>query len=231
MLDSIRPLPDATGAGPLIRQEDRRAARERRLLLDQARQQASRLIAEAQAQAEQIRLHALEQGHGHGLMQAAGEIAQALLMENSMAARLRADVALQAEQLLTRLLGSQAWVETLVQDWLADCAADLKGQLHVIVPTGRAAAMRHCLEQQWLGTLHIECGEPARFLFRHGDQVLEFDLPAVVAPLVPPLLLQVRALQPAMQGLDEASAAHLQTWVEGVVSDVAARAQENEHAD
>lgn len=231
MLDAIRNLTDATGPGPLIRVDDRRALRERRQLLQQARDQASRLVADANAQVEQIRAHALQEGYSQGVLHAAGDIARLLLMEQGMADRLRTDVARQVEELLMQVLDNDVWVAEQVQCWMRDCGIDAQSPLQVIVPQGRARAMGERLQTHWPGVLKIESADTARFVFRQGNQVLEFDPPAMIAPLVPQLLLQLRPLKSAMGTLDTASAEHLQAWVNQVVEDIAARTAGDSHAD
>ncbi|MBN3965216.1 hypothetical protein IMW75_07975 [Pseudomonas gregormendelii] len=75
MLDSIRTLIDPPAADdPLIVRADRRAARERRLLMQQAQERARDCVAEAEAETDLIRAQAFQEGYSQGVLQVAGDL-------------------------------------------------------------------------------------------------------------------------------------------------------------
>jgi hypothetical protein len=233
MLDSIRTLSDVPAGALLVRRADRLAERQRQRLLEQARRHASALIAEAREQADQIRLHAMREGHNNGILQAAGQITQALLLEQGMASRLRSDVVMSLRNALDTVLGSEPWLEQLLQRWLEDVGGQAPRVLQVLLPQGRAQALavRQYVQTRWPHETSVEWHAEPRFVFRLGDHVLEFDPAAVSEPLAPRLAAQMKALRPAMGAMDQACADYLQTWVDGVVAGSQAPYKELSDAD
>lgn len=235
MLDSIRTLADLpTRASAVVSQADRVAARERRLLMEEARQRATAIVTEASDQADEIRASALQEGFTHGVLQAASEIGQALLLEKGLAARLRQDACDTVRTLLTEVSGRDEWIDGLLTRWLVELDANQSVALQVVMPQHCKGAHKAVLERlrgQWHGTVSLEYHADERYLFRLADQVLELNVPAAVAPMSSRLALQLASLKPAMQTLDEASARYLQSWVEGFVAHAQAITEEQDHAN
>ena len=230
MLDSIRTLADEPLDATVLLAADRQAHTRRQRLLMQARQHASRLVAEASEQAEKIRTHALAQGYSHGVLQAADVIAQALLLKQGMAARLQTEVTDTVKTLLEGALGHPEWAQTLLQGWLLNTAPDASGTLQVVVPERVATKeLRLRLAPHWPGTLIIESHDRPALLFRHGDQLLEFNIPVVIERLAPQVLMQLSGLKPALRQLEASCADYLQTWVDGVVGHARAQTQDSDH--
>lgn len=231
MLDFIHTCVDAPDR-LLIPKAERQAAAQRRRLLAEARQHASRIVAQANEQAGQIRDQALSEGYSQGILHAAGEITQVLLLKQGMAARLHLEVAQSVRLLLQEVLADEAWLEAVLQHWLKDVSVSAYGTLQLLVPQGVAVGqLRQRLAAHWPGNLLIDYHEHSRFVFRHADQLLEFDIPGAVEPLVPRLLRQMSGLRPALRELEEASASYLQAWVADVVGRGHAHVEEVEHAN
>lgn len=224
MLDSIRTLTDVTtGDEVRIAREDIADARQRRRLLEEARQRARDCIAEAQAEVEAIRAHALQEGYAQGVLQAAEDIAQALVQSHALAARLRADLTVAAEHLLRSLLLRDELLEGWIAHWLAEQQGNAEAVLQMVLPE-RCKPQRQALGERlgafWEGSLAIDYHPDERYLLRLADQVIELDVEQAQERLAPRLLAQLAALPPALRSLDQASARTLTNLAAAFASEI-----------
>ena len=232
MLDTLRNLPESLGTQRRLSVTERQAAAERRRLLQQARKQASALVTQAEAEAEQVRSHAMAEGFSHGVLQAAGAIAQVMLLKDGLAARLHDEVCASIQALLREALLSEEWIHSLLQRWQGEHAPSRQAALQVVVPRGTPLpALRQRLATHWAGQLTLEQHEQQRIVLRHGEQVLEFDLPGVIGPLTQQLATRLKGLTPAQRQLDSTCVGYLQTWIETVKGQVPAELEEDNRDD
>ena len=217
MLESIRTLTDVPPCedGRLAR-EDIRAARQRRLMLDEAQRRASQLIAQAQSEADDIRAFAFQDGYSQGIVAASHDLAQLLVESQTLTRQLQQDLARAASQLLRQLLQRDEWLDQVLAQWLAEQDSKAPATLQVLLPQrckGQGQTLAEGLREQWPGTLNIEYHAQERYLLRLGDQVLEFDIDSIQARMTTRLLAKLDDLPPAIRSLDQRSTEALQQLV------------------
>jgi hypothetical protein len=216
MLDSIRTLIDPPAADdPLFARAERSAARDRRLLMQQAREQAKRCVAEAQAEAGLIRAQAFQEGYSQGVLQVAGDLSQLLLSSRLLASNLQAQLLQAARDLLGEWLMDEQLLQRLVQRWSTRHGAGLPGALQIILPRRCKAllqALQDTLAELGVNDARISFHERECYLFRLGDQVIELDIEATQERLAPRLLARLKLLPDSVRELDGASVRLFVEW-------------------
>jgi hypothetical protein len=231
MLDSLRDLSDVQrGESLLLGAADLAAARARRQLLAQARRRAQECVAQAQEEAQQVRRAAYREGYLDGMLHAGGELAQVLLAEQGVGARVRRDAVGQVKAMLDELLLSEDWTQVLLQRWLADLE-EMPGQtLHLLLPVqckASHASLRTRLQSDWAGAIHVEYHADERFVFRVDDHLLELDVPVLGEKLAPRLASQLSALRDGVKTLDEVGRETLKNWMERIIGAAAANTEQD----
>lgn len=218
MLDTIKNVTDvAAGERVLIKAADVAAARQRRELLRQAQREASKVVAQAQEQAEDLRLAAYHEGYAQGALHAASDLGELLLLEHGVAARVRAQASDTLKQMLDDLLVTPQWTQLLLERWMAEGSCQVGEPLHVLVPARCKAAvvnLRERLQQCWSAAVHIEFHASQAFVFRVGEQCLELNVPLTIEHLAPRLSAQFSALREGPAAMNQAAAEKLKDWVE-----------------
>lgn len=226
MLESIRILADIPPVDvPRFAREELVAARHRRLLLDEARRRASECIAQANLEAEAIRIYAFQEGYGHAILQASTDMAELLVNAHTLGAQLNGALAQAAEQLLNGVLQNDQWLDQALQNWLAEQGRDPLCSLQVLLPErcrGQGKNLAGRIHERWNGPVSIEYHDQNRYLLRLADQVLEFDIDLIRSDLTPRLLARVHALPEAVRQLDDGV---IQTLQQLLASCVEQRAQ------
>jgi hypothetical protein len=216
MLDSIRTLIDPPAADdPLIVRADRSAARERRLLLQQAQRRARDCVAQAEAEADLIRAQAFQEGYSQGVLQVAGDLSQLLLTSRLLATELQAQLLQAARELLGEWLMDEQLLDMLVQRWSTRHGAGSPGALQIILPRrckALLAAVQATLAEQGVDDARISFHERECYLFRQGDQVIELDIEATQQRLAPRLLARLKQLPDSVRELDDASVQLFVEW-------------------
>jgi len=216
MLDSIRTLIDPPAADePLIVRADRSAARERRLLMQQAQERARDCVAEAEAEADLIRAQAFQEGYSQGVLQVVGDLSQLLLTSRLLATELQAQLLQAARELLGEWLMDEQLLEMLVQRWSTRHGAGLPGALQIILPRrckAALAALQATLAEQGVDDARISFHERECYLFRQGDQVIELDIETTQQRLAPRLLARLKQLPDSVRELDDASVQLFVEW-------------------
>lgn len=216
MLDSIRTLIDPPAADdPLIVRADRRAARERRLLMQQAQERARDCVAEAEAETDLIRAQAFQEGYSQGVLQVAGDLSQLLLSSRVLATTLQAQLLQAARELLGEWLMDEQLLEMLVQRWSTRHGAGQPGTLQIILPRrckALLATLQGTLAEQGIEDARISFHERECYLFRQGDQVIELDIEATQQRLAPRLLARLKQLPDSVRKLDDASVQLFVEW-------------------
>lgn len=216
MLDSIRTLIDPPEADdPLIVRADRSAARERRLLMQQAQERARDCVAQAEAEADQIRAQAFQEGYAQGVLQVAGDLSQLLLSSRLLATQLQAQLLQAARELLGEWLMDEQLLERLVQRWSSRHGAGLPGALQIILPRrckALLAALQGRLAELGVDDARITFHERECYLFRQGDQVIELDIEATQERLAPRLRARLKQLPDSVRELDDASVQLFVEW-------------------
>lgn len=227
MLDFLRTLTDLPPDSPVhISDEDIALARQRRELLDQARQQAQDGLQQATEEAEALRRAAFQEGYGQGVLQAATDMGRTLIESQTLMQHLRQQLAIAARQLLGTVLCRDELLDEIIGDWLSDQAAVELGQLQLILPDRcqrEDASLVARLRRRWCAEggaphrIRIEYHPRECYLIRLADQVLEFDTDALQVRLSPMLLAALEQMPQEYRRLDasarEALANLLKTYV------------------
>jgi hypothetical protein len=224
MLESIRTLTDIPSCDDRrFLREDIVAARNRRLLLEQAQRRARECIAEANAEVDSIRAYAFQEGYAQGMMQASTEMARMLVQSCTLTEQLRTELAQGAAQLLGTLLARDEWLDDVLSQWLNGQGRSAQGTLQVVLPQrcrAKDVALAARLRELWSGPVSIEYHPQERYLLRLVDQVLEFDIESIQARLVPRLLAQLNGLPAAVRMLDQQALQVLKQTLAGYTDQV-----------
>ena len=216
MLESIRTLADIPSTDALLlRHEERTAARNRRLLMQQARERAKACMAEAQQEADMVRANAFQDGYSQGVLQAAADLSGLLLQSRLMASALQAELAQAARSLLGDLLMDERLLDALLQRWQEGWVGQGRGPLQILLPL-RCKAQQVALRSKLMGLgverVDIRFHAQERYLFRLADQVVELDIGATQERLSPRLIAQLKQLPESVRQLDEASKSLFKSW-------------------
>ncbi|AHD15377.1 oxygen-regulated invasion protein OrgB [Pseudomonas sp. FGI182] len=216
MLESIRTLVDIPAADALLlRHEERAAARDRRLLMQQARERAKACVAEAQQEADQVRASAFQDGYSQGVLQAAADLSALLLRSRLMASALQAELAQAARSLLGDLLMDEQLLDALLQRWQDSWAGQGQEPLQILLPLrckARQVALKSTLKDLAVECVDIRFHAQERYLFRLADQVVELDIGATQERLSPRLIAQLKQLPESVRQLDESSRSLFISW-------------------
>lgn len=216
MLESIRTLVDIPATDALLlRHEERTAARNRRLLMHQARERAKACISEAQQEANSVRANAFQDGYSQGVLQAAADMSGLLLQSRLMASALQAELAQAARSLLGDLLMDERLLDALLERWRDGWGGQGQEPLQIILPL-RCKAQQLALKSKLTGLgverVDIRFHAHERYLFRLADQVVELDIGATQERLSPRLIAQLKQLPESVRELDEASRRLFVNW-------------------
>lgn len=216
MIESIRTLVDVPSADVLlVRREDRVAARDRRLLMQEARERAKSCMAEAQQEADIIRANAFQEGYSKGVLQAAGDLSVLLLQSRVLATTLQADLLQAARALLGDWLMDKQLLDTLLQRWQRAWAVQGQVPLQIFLPQRckpEQVTLKHTLKDLGVETVDIHFHAQERYLFRVADQVVELDIGATQERLSPRLIAQLKQLPKSVRQLDDASRDFFVNW-------------------
>ncbi|CAI3807056.1 Oxygen-regulated invasion protein OrgB [Pseudomonas sp. MM221] len=216
MLESIRTLVDApTTDALLLRHEERTAARNRRLLMQQARERAKACIAQAEQEADIVRAEAFQDGYSQGVLQAAADVSGLLLQSRLMASALQAQLAQAARSLLGDLLMDERLLDALLQRWQDRWVGQGQEPLQIVMPLRCKAgkvALQSKLKDLGVERVDIRFHAQERYLFRLADQVVEFDIDATQEHLSPRLIAQLKQLPVHVRQLDDASKNLFVNW-------------------
>lgn len=212
MLDSIRTLTDVPASSDAhLAHADLVAARQRLALQQKARCRARECVDQAQSEADTIRAQAFQEGYAHGIVQAAEHLANGLLESEALGLQLRKALAQAARELLQDVLSRGEWLDEMLERWLAQ-QSDAEPLLQVLLPARckpQCQALRLRLQGLWPGTVMLDYQPEERYVFRLGDQLLEFDIDAVGQRLEPRLLARLANLPASVRCLDQASLTRL----------------------
>lgn len=212
MLDSIRTLTDVPASSDAhLAHADLVAARQRLALQQEARCRARECVDQAQSEADTIRAQAFQEGYAHGIVQAAEHLANGLLESQALARQLRKALAQTARELLQDVLSRGEWLDEMLERWLAQ-QSNAEPLLQVLLPARckpKGQALRLRLQGLWPGTVMFDYQPEERYVFRLGDQLLEFDSDAVCQRLQPRLLARLANLPESVRCLDQASLTRL----------------------
>lgn len=216
MLESIRTLVDIPPQDALLlRHEERTAARNRRLLMQQARERAKACMAEAQQEADIVRANAFQDGYSQGMLQAAADVSALLLRSRHMASALQAELAQAARSLLGDLLMDERLLDALLERWRDGWAGQGQEPLQIILPL-RCKAQQLALKSKLTGLgierVDIRFHAQERYLFRLADQVVELDIGATQERLSSRLIGQLKQIPESVRELDEASKNLFVNW-------------------
>ncbi|MHC8367746.1 oxygen-regulated invasion protein OrgB [Pseudomonas sp. ZT5P21] len=208
MLDSIRTLTDVPASSDAhVACADLVAARQRRLLQQQAQRRARECVEQAQSEAEAIRAQAFQEGYASGIVRVAENLANGLFESQALGVQLRKDLAQAARELLQDLLTRNEWLDEMLERWLA-AQSDTEARLQVLLPLRckpQGQALRQRLQTLWPGRLELDYQPEERYVFRLADQLLEFDTESVCQRLEPQLLVRLANLPESVRCLDQAS--------------------------
>ncbi len=216
-----------------VRQAERALARRCQALERQARKAAKQQLAQAQRQAQAVSQAARQQGYAEGILQAAHELAEALLHSQRLAAQLRQEVVDTARSVLREVLGQVEWIEALVGQW--PVAGSCSGMpLQVLAPLhskGEHARLLAALRRQWPGEVQVEYQQQSHYRLQLGEQALEFDPGQIEVQLSEQLLVRCEGLSRVDAQLDQAAretlANSLSHWLQ--VPDPVAGGNEDAH--
>ncbi len=216
MLESIRTLDDIPATDAiLLRHEERSAARDRRLLMQQVRERAKACVAEAQQEVDMVRANAFQDGYSQGMLQAAADLSGLLLQSRLMASALQAELAQAARSLLGDFLKDEQLLDALMQRWQEGWVGQGREPLQIILPL-RCKAQQVALRSKLMGLgverVDIRFHAQERYLFRLADQVVELDIGATQERLSPRLIAQLKQLPESVRQLDEASKSVFVSW-------------------
>ena len=216
MLESIRTLADIPSTDALLlRHEERTAARNRRLLMQQARERAKACMAEAQQEADSVRAKAFQDGYSQGVLQAAADVSGLLLQSRLMASALQAELVQASRSMLGDLLMDDRLLDALLQRWQTGWVDQGLKPLQIMLPLRcKAAKVELQSKLRGLGVERVEILFHAqeRYLFRLADQVIELDIGATQERLSPRLINQLKQLPESVRELDEASRSLFISW-------------------
>lgn len=206
MLESIRTLVDIPLRDDVVlTREDRSAARERRLLMQEARKRAKTCVALAQRDVEVIQANAFQEGYGKGILQAAEDLAMLLLESRTLATGLQADLLQAARALLGDVLRDEQLLEGMLQRWQGLTPVQDGGAIQVIMPLRckfEKNTLKKTLKERGVERVDIQFHDEERYLFRLGDQVMELDIGATQERLSSRLIAQIEQLPSSVRRLD-----------------------------
>jgi hypothetical protein len=218
MLESIRTLVDVPSADVLlVTCEDRVAARNRRLLLQESRKRAKSHVAEALQEAGSIRSNAFQDGYSKGVLQAAGDLSGLLLQSRVLAIALQADLLQAARTLLGDLLMDEQLLDSLLQRWQGGWVG--QAPLQIILPLRckpKHGVLKSTLKGLGVEVVDIRFHTQERYLFRLADQVVELDIGATQERLSPRLIAQLKQLPEGVRQLNEASRCLFVSWADSL---------------
>ncbi|WP_338806825.1 oxygen-regulated invasion protein OrgB [Pseudomonas chlororaphis] len=216
MLESIRTLVDIPLCDEvLLAREDRLAARERRLLMQQARKQAKSCVALAQKEVEVIQASAFQEGYSRGLLRVADDLATLLLESRALATALQAELLQAARELLGDVLRDAQLLEGLLQRWQGLRNVQGGAVIQVILPLrckSEIETLKGALKERGVERVDIQFHGEERYLFRLGDQVMEFDIGATQERLSSRLMAQIEQLPSSVRRLDQEARKVLAGW-------------------
>ncbi|MGE8059052.1 oxygen-regulated invasion protein OrgB [Pseudomonas sp. NPDC089547] len=216
MLESIRTLVDVPATDALLlRHEERAAERDRRLLMQQARERAKSCMAQAQQEADIVRANAFQDGYSQGVLQVAADISGLLLRSRLMASALQAELVQAARSLLGGVLMEDRLLDELLQRWQDGWVDRGREPLQIILPLrckAQQVALKSKLQGLGVERVDIQFHDQERFLFRLADQVVELDIGATQERLSPRLMAQLKQLPESVRQLDEASRRLFISW-------------------
>ena len=229
MLDFIRTLTDIPAENAVhISDDDIAQARQRRELLDQARQRAQDCLRQAEEEAEALRKTAFQEGYGRGVVQAATDMGRTLIESQSLMQDLRQQLAVTTRQLLGSVLCRDELLDEIIGDWLSDQATVELGQIQLILPErcqSEDATLVARLRQRWCAEggaphrIRIEYHPRECYLIRLADQVLEFDIEALQVRLSPMLLAALEQMPQESRRLNASARETLANLLKAFVTD------------
>ncbi|MFF7062408.1 oxygen-regulated invasion protein OrgB [Pseudomonas sp. NPDC008258] len=199
----------------MLKHEERAAERDRRLLMQQARERAKSCVAQAQQEADIVRANAFQDGYSQGVLQAAADLSGLLLRSRLMASALQAELVQAARSLLGDVLMDERLLDALLQRWQDEWAGQGREQLQIILPLrckAQQVALKSKLQGLGVERVDIRFHDQERYLFRLADQVVELDIGATQERLTPRLIGQLKQLPESVRQLDEASKNILVSW-------------------
>ena len=209
MLDAIRTLtelPESSDAH--LSREDIAAARRRQTLQRQAQRWACDCVEQARRDAQALHAQAFQEGYAAGIVRATGQLADGLLMSQTLGLQLRKDLAQAARDLLAQALSRPEWLDDMLERWLGEQPGDSSAVLQVLLPLRcrpQGNELRERLRRHWPGELVLDYHPQERYVARLADQLLEFDLETTRQRLEPRLLACVANLPESVRALDRAS--------------------------
>ncbi|QBF27704.1 hypothetical protein EXN22_19165 [Pseudomonas tructae] len=220
MLDLLRREPHLPGLDPVhVRRAERAMAQRCQQLEQQARQRAQQCLAQAQAQAEAVRQAARRQGYGQGVLLAAQDLAEALLLSQRLADQLRVEVAEAARAVMAEVVGQVEWLEAILAQWSAAHVSSATC-LRLLAPLhsrGDDARLLVALRRAWAGEVQVEYHKQSHYRLHLGEVALEFHPPTVEPQLAEQVLTRCHGLASSALQLDESAratlAASLQQWL------------------
>lgn len=224
MLESIRTLVDIPpGNEVFLKREDIAAAKQRRLLMLEARDRAKAEVMAGIADAEQIRARAFREGYSEGVLLAATDIGAALIQSNTLIAQLREELTRVVKQLLGDVLMHEQLLDALLERWITDQRAEPEAILQIALPL--ECKSRHVAIREKLTTLNwpgasVTYHDQPRYLFRLADQVVELDVDATQQRLVPQILARIENLPESVRDLEYSSANVLIKLVENLIGSI-----------
>ncbi|WP_213990340.1 HrpE/YscL family type III secretion apparatus protein [Sodalis sp. dw_96] len=154
-------------------------------VLHDARRQASKLVKQAQEEADAIGHQAFSEGYQEGLLASAALVARFLAQERQLAVDLQHRINEHARQLLSSALNHPDILLELVEEWLAALPETSSPDvLELLIPEAARkshVALKQKLASVWPGKFALAYHDDCRFVMKYGDQLAEFDADAFMA--------------------------------------------------
>ncbi|PUA19961.1 hypothetical protein [Glaciimonas sp. PCH181] len=195
------------------------ASRLRRMRRDQALTNdaqycASKIIKEATAEAERIKLQGFSEGYRDGIFASANAVLTYLDGGQELARQLRGEIQTATRVMLRESLDHPEAILAVLEDWMRNHQDAAEEQLHLKLPrSAQAWRMRVTMqmESSWGSRVKVDYHDDPRFLLRCGNTVAEFDPVTIAEKCERQLLRQLDQLPAWCRTLDDDAANAL--WV------------------
>ncbi|TKI02801.1 hypothetical protein [Martelella alba] len=170
----------------MIKRTQLRRQRQSLDVLASARRQASRMVKQAQEDAQAIHRQAFSDGYQEGLVASAGVVAEFLAQEQQMAAQLQRQTRQFAQRILSSALDHSEILLDLVEEWLAALPEESGSTgegLELLAPESARHAhvrLKERIAAVWPGKFSLTYHDDKRFVMKYADQLAEFDADAFV---------------------------------------------------
>ena len=198
-----------------VSRDERRACRERRVLMQQARERAKACVSQAEQEAQAVHIHAYKQGYAQGILQVASDLSALLLQAHTISQTLQQQLEQSAREVVGEWLMDEQLLEALMQRWSVRHRHEADAEVRVLLPQrcrAEALPLKKVLIDAGFERVTISFHDQERYVFRHSDRVIELDINASQERLSPRLIAKLEQLPESVLQLEQASVKLFTDW-------------------